>query len=220
MCEGLVFICDCRKLLGNLCSVPLRQLLSQRRYCQSYTVFAWLYNCWQRFNRELVVQSMHSGHFLYHRRCQWYLFLRPMSCRSVLPLVCGSFSLPVSRRQLLQQCRRVATRVVPARLVCPFNRFQKLLGLSVWDILQRQRHSAASAVSSRLFVPRSEGCCAHAVFDRLLLSFRRHVQRAAVSNRPLLPTQWTRICRALSRWLLLITIWSIVARHLHRMPVR
>ena len=195
-------------------------LLPQCRHYHSLAVFPWLYNFWQRFNRQLILQSLHSGLFLYHRRCQWYLCLRPMSRRSVLPLVCGSFSLPVSRRQLLQQRRRVATRFVPARLVCPFNRFQKLLGLPVWYILQRQRHCAASAVPSWLFVPPSEGCCSHTVFHRLLLSFRRHVQRVAVSYRSLLPKQWTRICHTLSAWSLLFASRPIVARHLHQMPSR
>jgi len=195
-------------------------LLPQCRHYHCLAVFPRLYNFWQRFNRQLILQSLHSGLFLYHRRCQWYLCLRPMSRRSVLPLVCGSFSLPVSRRQLLQQRRRVATHFVPARLVCPFNRFQKLLGLPVWYILQRQRHCAASAVPAWFFVPLSEGCCTDALFDWLLLSFRRNVQRAAVSNRPLLSKQWTRICRTLSCWSLLIAIWSIDTRHLRRMPVR
>jgi hypothetical protein len=38
MCQGLVFVCDRRQLLGHLCSVPRRQLLSQRRHRQSNAV--------------------------------------------------------------------------------------------------------------------------------------------------------------------------------------
>jgi hypothetical protein len=163
---------------------------------------------------------MRSRHILHHRRSQQHFYLRAMHHRGVLLFACRSVSLPVSRRQLLHQSRRIAARVVFARLLRTFNWLHKLLGLPVWYILQCQRLCAASGVPSRFFVSPSEVHYTHAVFAWILLPFRRHDQRIAVSNRPLLSYQRTRICCTLSSWPLLGTIRSIIARHMFKMPVR
>ena len=166
------------------------------------------------------MQSVPTRHILHHGRCHRHFSLSTMPHWGILRSTCSTFPIPVSSRQLLQQRGRVTACVVPPRHACTFNRFRKLLGLPLWHILQRQRYRAASAVSSRLLLPSSEGYCAPVVLHRILLPFRRHVQRAAVSNRALLPKQRAGRRGPLSRGALLRTNWPIIARHLFQMPIR